>query len=95
MLCYWAAACSVDVWQAVGKLGENEQKKKKKDNVCLGVLLCMPIVFAPAAESKATFLKIKDVSFFVQTMQIRVFVPHRWQTGRRGGIREALVGEIV
>lgn len=33
--------------------------------------------------------------FIVQTMQIRVFGPHWWQTGRQGGIREALVGAIV
>lgn len=69
-------------------------KKKKKDGSS-GVVACMPIVFSRAEESKATFPKIKDVSFFVQTMQIRVFVPHWWQTGWKGGIREALVGAIV
>lgn len=46
-----------------------------------GVVVCMPIVFSRVEESKATFHKIKDVSFFFfQTMQIRKFVPHWWQT---------------
>ncbi len=75
-----------------GPIGYWKEMSKKKTS---GVVVCMPIAFSRVEESKATFPKIKDVSFFVQTMQIRVFVPHWWQTGRKGGIREALVGAIV
>lgn len=60
MLCYGAADFSVDVWQADGKL---EKKKLVKKDGCLGVVVCMPIVFSRAEESEATFPKIKDVSF--------------------------------
>lgn len=75
--CCWDAdysGCSADrMWKEFGKKSHELQQ----------------IVFSGVEEAVATFPKNQGRSFFVQTMQIRVFVPHWWQMkeGREGSER--------
>lgn len=80
--------------QIVGVWLEGYYKKMRKKDSSSDVVACTPIVLSRVEESKATFPKIKDVSFLCTPCK-SVFVPHWWQTGRKGGIRVALVGAFV